>query len=268
VPWDPLSQWAGPQQFGGRADADFDNTAALQAAIDSGATTVYLPNGTWRIDGEVLVRGKVRRIMGCEARLAGAGKLRVVDGDSDVVRMERLDLMYSEVAVVHASARTLVLSSITFGGGYEAEHGAGDLFVEDVCSSGWVFRNQNVWMRQFNPEGSHTKLTNDGGNLWILGLKTERNGTAVLTKNGGRTEILGYFCYANTADEKVPLFVVEDSSLSMNMGEMVIRNQPFRQLVVETQGGETRTLRMENVPRRGGGSTVPLFVATAKGAPK
>ncbi len=261
VPWDDPAQWAGPQQFGGRGDGKIDNTAALQKAIDSGKTTLYLPNGNWKFDGELLVRGSVRRIIGCEAKLSGRGTLRVVDGAAPVVRIERLDLLYSDVNIEHASGRTLVLSSVTLGNGdFVSRPNGGDLFLEDVCGTGWRFKNQNVWARQLNPEGDETKIVNDGGTLWILGLKSEGDGTLVESRGGARTEVVGGFAYANTSRPKKPMFINHESSLSLTVGEFVIRKAPFLELVIETQGGVTRTLRHGETPGRGGGSLIPLYV--------
>ncbi len=260
VPWDDVNTWTGPHQFGGQAKKGFDNTEALQKAIDSGATTIYLPNGRWVINGEVIVRGNVRRIIGCETSINGKGTLRIADGTHPIVRIERIDMIYNKVTFHHNTRRTLVLSSITFHGDtLKTDDGAGDLFMEDICINAVHFTNQNVWARQLNPENKRTKIVNDGGNLWILGLKTEQQGTAVETINGGKTEILGYFCYANCGHEKPPLFKVIDSSLSVNMAEMVIRKQPFRTLVTEIQEGETRTLTIDDTPGRGGGSAIPMF---------
>jgi hypothetical protein len=48
IPWGVLTEWASPLAFGGQSGRDIDATSAIQQAIDSGATTVYLPNGAWR----------------------------------------------------------------------------------------------------------------------------------------------------------------------------------------------------------------------------
>ncbi|MEN9732370.1 MAG: hypothetical protein RLZ45_365, partial [Verrucomicrobiota bacterium] len=69
TPWDPLSDWASPAQFGGKGGDSEDDSGAIQKAIDSGATTVFLPNGTWNVRHPVEIRGKVRRIVGTEAVL-------------------------------------------------------------------------------------------------------------------------------------------------------------------------------------------------------
>jgi hypothetical protein len=261
LPWDELAQWAGPQQFGGKGDGKTDNTEALQKAIDGGKTTLYLPSGNWKFDGDVFVRGNIRRIIGCEAKLSGKGLLKVIDGAAPVIRIERLDLIYSDVNIEHASKRTLVVSSVTLGNGdFLTRPESGDLFLEDVCGTGWRFKNQNVWARQLNPEGNETKIVNDGGTLWILGLKSEGDGTLVESKGGAKTEVVGGFAYANSGRPKKPMFISNESSLSLTIGEFVIRSAPFLELVIETRNGVTKTLRHGETPGRGGGSLIPLYV--------
>jgi hypothetical protein len=256
-----LDQWAGPHQFGGRGDDNEDDSRAVQRAIDSGARVIYFPYGTWIMDGMVEVRGRVERLTAFEGRLRGKGTIKVADGSASTVFIDRMDLIYQSLNIEHATQRTLVFSGITLGKGrFTCQPEAGDLFLEDVCGGPWCFTRQNVWARQLNPESHVTKIVNDGGRLWILGLKTERGGTLIETRNGGQTEVFGGFCYANTGDEKPPMFINDRSSLSVSIGEMVIRQQPFRTVVVETQGAETRRLTMDDLPDRGGGSMVPLYV--------
>ena len=80
VPWEvDIKKWSGPHHHttgrpgsgSGFPNDGADDSAALQAAIDSGATTIYLPNGTWEIHRTIHVRKNVSRIVGCEARLIG-----------------------------------------------------------------------------------------------------------------------------------------------------------------------------------------------------
>jgi hypothetical protein len=266
VPWgDVRKDWISPLALGGKADGKTDNTGALQRALDAGRKTVYLPNGNWRFEGVVRVPAGVQRILGCEAKLTGKGTLVILPG-SGPLRLERLDLIYSQVKIDHRSPRTLAISSVTLGGGgYLSANGSGDLFLEDVCGGPWRFERQNVWARQLNPETQETKIVNEAGQLWILGLKTEKGGTLVENRAGASTEVLGCFAYANTADEKPPMFINHRSDLSFTMGESVLRRQPFRQVVKETRRDETRVLSMEDVPDRGGGSRLALYVGRASG---
>jgi hypothetical protein len=260
VAQDPPEQWAGPHLFGASPGDGEDDTEAFQRAIDSGKTTVYLPNGTWTLGGELRVRGAVRRIVGCEAALKGKADIRIVDGTSPVVVIERIEVRYSKIVIRHESRRTLVLSSVRLwrDGAYEGT-GGGDLFVEDVCGDPWIFNDQRVWARQLNPESSkHTMIAGRDSRVWILGLKTEGDGP-VLEASGGAVEICGAFIYANTRRPKRALYVVRDADLSLTMGESSFRGHPFRELVVETRGGVRRTLTRDDVPRRGEGSAAALF---------
>jgi hypothetical protein len=101
----------------------------------------------------------------------------------------------------------------------------GRVFVEDVFLPGWEFTNQRVWARQFNPEnydsdGSTSQVTNRGGNLWILGFKTEGAAPFITTTDGGVTELLGAYNYISAAQpDPVPAdaipYMVENSRAAL-----------------------------------------------------
>lgn len=267
-PEDPMDRWVSPLAFGGAPNDGQDDTAAIQQAIDSGATTVYLPNGTWNVSGELFIRGQVRRFIGCEARLTGDARIIIDDGDWPVVWIERLETLpiHEPTAhFVHRSGRTVVMSNLRLSRqrAYQAEEGAGDVFIEDVAGDPWHFvAGQNVWARQLNPENSRAMIVNRGARLWILGLKTEGDGPA-LHAIGGRTEIVGAFIYANTRRPKNDLFILEQrAAFSVTMGESSFRHQPFERLVVESRDGQMRVLSRQGLPQRGQGSVIPLFVTS------
>lgn len=247
VPWDQLTNWVSPIAYGGLPDDGIDDTAAIQAAIDSGATTVYLPNGTWDLNGTVELRANVQRFLGTEAfiRSNGQGVLQVGAGTSPTVVIERLEGLLAgneTFRVVHDSSRTLVLANILNLGGYtNTNRGSGDLFIEDVNGDPWVFKNQNVWARQFNPERPGTRVINDGGQLWILGYKTEDEGTLVETINGGRTEVIGTYIL-NGSFGNIPAFISNESSLSLiSAGFTTFSNGSIPIGVREIRDGVTRT---------------------------
>jgi hypothetical protein len=175
--------------------------------------------------------------------------------------MERFDFIYANVEICYNSRRTLVLKDMT-DARYTAGADAGDVFIEDVCMRPWVFHaRQHVWARQLNTEGPTTEVINDGGTVWILGLKTEGDGELVETLHGGRTEVLGGFAYANTAGSKPCMFRVLDASLSATLGESVLRRQPFQQLVEHWRHGQVQRILRDSAPRRGSGSMFPLVTA-------
>jgi hypothetical protein len=287
VPWgDVAKDWTSPLQHGydpkdrerpAKAPQNWqpkDASEAIQKAIDSGASTVYLPRGMWVIGKTVILRGKCRRLIGCEATIDPLKTLtgpvfRVEDGDGESVIIERIRGGYvpsADVRFEHATTRTVVLRNVTVGrtevGCYRNTAGSGPLFLEDVVGGGFVFTKQEVYCRQLNAENETVKVTNDGGTLWILGLKTERKGTLVETKNGGKTEVLGCFCYTTAKEPHAgPMFACTDSVMSVTAGETCFTGKPFAVVVRETRKGETKELTREDAKGRPNGSLLTLFVS-------
>lgn len=260
-----LSKWAGPQDYGGTPNDGKDDTEALQAAIDSGATTVYLPQGRWRVDGTVLLRGAVERLMGTEAHIAGEGTVRIIDGRSGTVVIERLQ--GGGVMWEHACDRTVVFRHL-LGWTYRSSVDApGDLFVEDVVGGPVVFENQKVWARHLDIEGDiedrpgvEAKIVNDGGTVWILGFKTEDNGTHVITRNGGQTELLGALHVGGSTD--LPRFSTENARFAAAVANGATS------LVRETRNGKTRTGHFGNADLYtafGFDAVDPIYVDNADG---
>ncbi len=233
-----LSRWDGPHNHGGMPNDGVDDSQAIQRAIDSGATTLYLPRGTWTIDGAVTLRANLQRMMGTEAHISGRGKIRIDDGCGDAIVIERLQ--GGGVTYVHATRRTVIFRHL-LGWTYQAGiDQPGDVFVEDVVGAPVVFRRQNVWARQLDIEGDiedrpgiEAKLVNDGGRVWILGFKTEDDGTHILTRRGGRTELLGALHVGGST--RGPRFITENACFSAAMA------QGGTDLVRETR--QARTLR-------------------------
>lgn len=251
VPWgDPAKDWVSIEKFGADGEGKADASAALQRAIDSGATTVYLPAGReYFFDGEVLIRGKVSRIIGLEGRFHTEGKAlwRLVDGPDAApeVIIERMSNRSGGhvVQIRHESKRTLIVSSAI---GFDVEgHGEGDLFVDDLCGQLNLQKpGQSAWCRQLNVEHRGTMCRNNGGRLWILGMKTERIGTIIETVNGGITDATGIFIYSNEGwKDGLPAFLIEDSTVTLcGINERNFNRKPVTLWVRETQGKETREL--------------------------
>ncbi|MGA7935837.1 MAG: glycosyl hydrolase family 28-related protein [Kovacikia sp.] len=271
VPWDDPVQtpWANVVAYGAIPDDGKDDTDAIQAAIDSGKTTVYFPaGGTFEIQRTILVRNNVRRILGTEGRvraISNNAKFKVVDGTSPIVVIERLANGYDfPLTIDNASSRTLVLKNLLDVTGNMT--GSGDVFIEDVGGGDWRFGRQNIWARQFNVENAGTHITNDGGSLWILGLKTERGGTLIDTKNGGRTELLGGLAYTTTPSsdgtQSHPMFINHESSVSITLGEINYGGGiNYTTYVRETRGGVTRNLSGSSLMNyKGSGKHIPLYV--------
>jgi len=254
VAWgDPAKDWASIVKFGADPTGKADASAALQAAIDSGARTVYLPAGMrFQFNGTVEIRGPVERVIGLEGVFHTDGKAvwKLVDGrhprglpDAKTVIIERMSGTSGGhgIPVRHESKRTLIVSSV-IGFGVEG-HGSGDIFLDDFCGTLNLHRpGQGAWCRQLNTEHTGTMLRNNGGKLWILGMKTEKIGTIIETLNGGVTDAAGIFIYSNQGwDEKVLAFIIHNSTATLaGINERNYNRQPVSLWFRETQGAETR----------------------------
>lgn len=98
-----LGQWASVRAYGAIPDDELDDTEAIQRAIDeSGKPVIYFPNGAYRIKSTIVVRGKVRHLMGMFSDFRpmtgsiwgdAANRqpwLRIADGDHPVVTLDRM----------------------------------------------------------------------------------------------------------------------------------------------------------------------------------
>lgn len=256
LPWDDPKTWVSAQKFGAKADDGQDDSAAIQQAIDSGATTVYLPRGGYHVGHTIVLRGNVRRLIGCKAFLNVIAPLktqpqpvfRMSDGTQPVVAVEGINTDFSSgpfFFMDNPAKRTLILRRLAINfQAADAYHGSGGgtVFLEDVVGRYLKFHHQTVWARQFNPEGDGTHVLNDGGTLWILGLKTEGGGTLLDTRNGGKSELLGSFSYTTDRGKLAPMFIIDNAQAALTFDEVCYSGDPFTTIVRETHGGQTREL--------------------------
>jgi hypothetical protein len=122
-------------------------------------------------------------------------------------------------------------------------------------------RCQRVWVRNLNAETYvHTHNTNRGGDLWVFGIKTEKDRTIVETTAGGRTELFGGFFYKNRQRVgPAPMLISADSSVAYNYRAIGV---PYEIQVQETRAGQMRELTVQQT----GGQCV-LFVGHAPERP-
>ncbi len=244
VPQRDLSQWATVDAFGADPSGERDSSAAFQTAIDSGATTVFLP-GRYRLAKTVEVRGVVERLVGLGGHInygiSTQPSFRIAEGAASVVCIEHLSYVGGGIEV--DSNRTLLARSVS-----DCEFMPTDKamdaqwFFEDVVTHRLKLDRQRVWARQLNVENEGTHLVNRNGQLWILGYKTERGGTLIQTIGGGQTELLGGFSYTTTAGKLAPMFETVDSQIWAFFGEVCFNGDPFQTLIREVRGNQTKQI--------------------------
>lgn len=244
--------------------ANAAKAASPQAAIDSGKEIVYFPNGLYKLDAPLIIRGNVRKIIGMEATLEpgpgfpGGPLVRFEDGDQPEVILEHLRVKGD---VEHASDRTFALRHFHIVGALtNTDQATGKLFLEDfIARKSILSAPLRVWARQLNIEKSPDSvlLTNDGATLWVLGYKTENAKTAIETLSGGKTELLGGLLYLQTKTSPVPAFIVKDSAATLSYA---VGSNRFPIQVEEHSGGRTQNLDSTALPPRGNGNTCTLFI--------
>lgn len=270
-PEDPIEDWVNVMDYGAvNQYLGPDSSAAFQAAIDSGARTVYMPAGDFTISQPLELRGALQRLVAvgstqllvCNGATPGFTLVDDPAGPSEAF-LDNLSIVTCdyEEALVNASSRALVVRHGTIGG---VQTGSGPIFLHNVTTSGaLVLTGQDVWARQLNPEPQGLHIQNGGGALWVLGLKTERGGVLVDALPGSATEILGGFVYTTTSPYGDPMFRVNDAELSVSIRETNFGGYAgaWNTVVEETQQGDTRLLLATDAPQPLFGSALPLYVS-------
>jgi hypothetical protein len=266
IPYGDVSTWASVGKFGATPNDEVDDGPAIQAAIDSGAETIYLPAGVYRSSQTIRIHGNVRHLFGLNASMVfdvpEQPAFVLEDGTHDAVAVDIEGNYGSKHSywLEHASRRTLFLGS----GSYINTVTGGKVFVDDTVAVPLIFDRQKVWMRQINTESyeHNPHIVNKGSDVWILGLKTEKDRTIIGTYDGGRTEVLGGLLYKNRERlGQVPAFISEDASVSL-----IYRNKwrAYQPQVRESHNGTIRDFLVEDMTASEG--RVPLFVGSVQAA--
>ncbi len=264
VPWETNpNNWVCANDFGATYGDNKDDTEAIQKAIDFAAanrkTVVYLrgiggsdPNW-YTLNGEVYLRGTVRHIIGLGFGriIAGEnGKFVIDDKSAPVVKFENIQAFGGRPPIVEnrSKNRVLVLENCDLK---VLGTGRGDIFVTN-CPSHVEIRSkgQNLWARQLNPEGDSDVglVINAGGNLWILGMKSEGRGVRIRTCDDGRTEVFGVFMYGfgTPPEDNRPIFDIDNAKMCvMGIREIAFNAPTYNVKVRERRGSEVREFRLK-----------------------
>lgn len=277
--------------FGAKGDGITDDTAAIQAALNSGTEGVYFEVGRYLITAPIHIPSniKVLDFMFCDllpgdelARTEGVGAFTIDEGDNPLLicNLFGWEKFHGVMTLIdNNSTRTLTLRMLHTQGAatYQNHKKGGKVFIENCACTiggvpgaggrtiglkgekefisarhipGFTFNGQRVFARQINPERATCEIINNGGELTVLGFKTEEEGTAFKTMGGGKTTVLGGICCIGT-NSQIPLVENVDSHSMMVLSTMITNpNQLFPIAVKETKNGEVKILRDEALPKR------------------
>jgi hypothetical protein len=271
VPTFAVTDWVG---VGAASNLDaIDDTDAIQAALNSGKPVVYLrPGGQFVVSRTLEVPSTVKALVGFNGLIQAttgvfggtstAPIFHINGAATDAIAISHLQFRANAgvVDVENVGSRTITLTDMHMVS--SPIRGGTTWFFDDVEGGAtWTLTTgQRIYARQFNPEQPATKVINSGATLWILGIKTERTGTVVDSRNGASTEILGGFIYpAEPVPAGTPGFSSTDSkqSLSFEVAASSASNR-YNPLISTTISDRTMTFPPPSSPGTYN-SYVPLY---------
>jgi len=266
----PLPQFS-PDQWVKVVGNSKDDTFNIQAALNAGKPVVYFPTDNYIVTKSLTIPSHVQHIIGLgAAKITSQAPLRettqaifqVTGRQTQPLWIEGFNLNTDAAFFIeHNSPRPLVIRNSGLSG-YRNLYPNNQLFLEDVVAVRLYFKDQKVWARQLDVESGresgNINIDNNHSDLWILGLKTERDVSIITTHNQGRTEVLGAFLYGNrNIPDNIPAFVNQNSSQSLVFAGY---NYPFEPYIRESRQTETRELQPESLYPMKYGRMAPLFV--------
>lgn len=288
LPRDDPATWISVADFG--AQPGTDSTAAIQAAIDAATTsagTVYFPNTSDRsylISDTIHVRGDIRRLHGMNARVKATAQLRATekpmfllgDGSAEWLVIEQFFVPWGTAgqhtlfenersrntlfrhifATQDQFYRGLSASGKTHFVDVTAGHDGNDIGPVPLFHFG---PEEQIWARQLNPEIFDGHITNEGGTVWIYGLKTEREGPIVTNRMGGRMEIIGGMIHPRNigVPADMPVIINDQADLSFVGREANSNDTSYEILAKVRRQDEVRVLETLD-------AEVPLAVAGSR----
>jgi hypothetical protein len=283
IPAGAVDRWAHVKVQADEGAQREDATERLQAVLRSGASTVYLPHGTYWISSGLEIPPSVHRILGMNSTIRvlpqrhpaftrNAGMLRISEPGQPLA-IERLAFdntdVGPQVAVELSGERTVLLKDV-FGAGVttlDRRPGGGSVFLEDTCCGLLrVAGPRPVVARQLNSEGGGVRVVNHGGKLVIIGIKTEGFCTAVETDANGRTEVLGGLIYVvvQPSGPEMAAFVTKDADLTTTfVEEALVANHHYRLYLSDRRSGSVQETSPATMPSRGLGHVIPILQSRA-----
>lgn len=271
---DPYTNWVKVASF---------NSAGIQLAINTAAAagkkTIYFPSGQYNLNTPVIISGSVQRLLGNHAYVNWSPStfypavfIFTNMTGSDITCEQ---FIFSDWAASYAgytylhdeTATPIVFRDILqiFSDGNSYRHTqTKNIWLENCALGGLMFSNANVWAWQLDPENENViKLKNNGGTLWVVGLKTEWSSTSIETCNRGSTEVLGAMFYVPFGFKSytIPAVSNDESQIALSMTCYGDFNDIF---VRDVYGGVTHDFTYSDSQSAGhprDGRTIPLYTA-------
>jgi len=276
--WSPAGDTTGVRAFGAIGNGINDDSPAIQRALDSGAAEIRFEPGRYLLNQPIVIPPSVEHldfgfcdlVAGIDLK-QGTGEGFVILGDATVrpLFIERLfaweQWSGTHCSFTHAGTRTVCFKdmhtqTLSF---YRNTVPGARVFFDNVATTtgvipgtkghgrcAVVLRGQKAWARQLNPERGEPMMINDGGDLVLMGYKSEGTGAVVHTINGGRTEVLGGV--VNLGQTGDVAFVAEDSQQRLSTVSQGWRSPAYHRCAIrEICNGQAREIASAELPSRG-----------------
>lgn len=258
------AEWANISNYGAQlwdycCPPYHDSGPGIQAALNSGAKVIYLnkalsEGSVFHIFADITIPPTVEMIIGFHQ--SGFG---FHNGSKFVISANAATPLFFDgvegVVVENNSQRTVVMKSASGDYRNTAANTNGKVFLEDFVNAFAPAHPVRMWARQMNPElqsESAINILNDGGQFWILGLKTEGRATLVDGRNNSATEVLGSLIYpaSSFSGTNQVAFTIDNSEFSITgmTRTSYLGNGWYGITVVETQGTTPLSLTTPNIP--------------------
>lgn len=246
-----FKNWANVDSFGAKGDGITDDSAAVQAAFNSGKPVVYFTKAVYKLSSPVTVPKSTEHVIGFYGWING--QLIIKEGDSPLF-IEDFG-QYSETIIKHDNPRTLVLNHVHTS--YSSGHNSNDakVFINNCNNLGKnarTFTRGRFWVRFMDTEYKIApNFTCKGADMWVFGYKVEGRMTNFEVLNGGRLEVLGGMCNEHGKDFSKEIPVVRNVESSLCYVGLTNGPNKFEVIVEETLQGKTKKLLDTDCPRRG-----------------
>jgi hypothetical protein len=254
---EPTKQWTSVADFGANGNDTEDDSTSFQAAFDSDAATIYIPFGIYYLERPISFGSGLRLLVGMNAELRlserlgsaatfdtsrVAGPLVVED-----LRLRRSNKPSDEGGPLfrQGGKASLVLRDIMENGPpvrsllLDRTANGGPVTLLNVCCGRIsITGSAPVFAYQLNTEGEGVRVSNEGGRLTILGLKTEGMGAAVVTNRGGSTEILGGLLYpVRPVPTDQPALTLDNARMRVSLVDTTYPpGRPYSSMIATSDG--------------------------------
>ncbi len=253
-----IDNWVNVADFGADCTDDIDDSEAIQNAVDfavsNNKTTIYFPgcalNGTdvyIMEDQYVTLSGSISHVIGLGyANLKGNGFI-LNKTYSDEISFQHLYGTFNRLSIENSDVKRTVLIEDVTGTGLTTDNGftylnnfAGTISITNPFSETYGRAiNTYLYDEDVANEGI-VNIVNQGGTLWLSGVRNEQPNSVMATVAGGRSELLGGMMYIWHEAADPILFYTDDAETTIanfRMGGLAA-NGGVSQLTVDYEFGE------------------------------